>query len=160
MSSTALRSSIPFPVSLASTKASAATAACAQCAFSSSDSAPQWSTSASTASYPAPSPILGQAASAYTASEPGASERSRRRRHSTRAARRTVGGGTRGAQATSAAHSSLYPDRQAAACASREAYRATLEMEHRSKDPPPASPAVAKVWSHRTLRAASSSTAA
>ena len=71
-----------------------------------------------------------------------------------------MGGGTPGAHATSAAHSSLYPSRHAAACASREAYRATFERAHRSSDPTPASAAVANVWSQRRCRAASSSTAA
>jgi hypothetical protein len=54
----------------------------------------------------------------------------RLRFHRTRAARRMVGGGTRGAHATSAAHSSRCPSRQSARCAARLAYCTSRHREH------------------------------
>ena len=49
---------------------------------------------------------------------------------STLAASLTVPGGTLGAQALMAAHSSLCPSAQAAFCAAREEYLANLQPEH------------------------------
>ena len=49
---------------------------------------------------------------------------------STLAASLTVAGGTLGAQALRAVHSSLCPSAQAAFCAAREEYLANLQPEH------------------------------